>query len=69
MPTKKFAKWVKSLGWTIEKGGIDWHVYNELGNYVCTVILQHPGEDVVKAKSVKNFQMHLRERGLSDDRP
>lgn len=69
VPSKKFAKWVKSLGWSIEKGGIDWHVYDENGNYVCTVVLQHPGENVVKATSVKNFQMHLKERDLPHDRP
>jgi len=69
MPTKKFRKWLKQLGWNVEKGGIDWHIYDENGHYVCTVILQHPGEDVVKAASVKNLQTHLKERGLPDARP
>lgn len=69
MPTKKFKKWIQGFGWHIEKGGTDWHIYDENENYVCTVVLQHPGEDVVKATSVKNFQKHLRERGFYDDRP
>ena len=63
MPFRKFRKWLADYGWTVEKGGIDWNVLDENGCLVCSIIRQHPGEDVVVAYSVKKVERKLRERG------
>ena len=64
MPKRKFQKWIQGFGWTLKKGKIDWNVYDENGIFVCSVVVQHPGENNVIAHSVKKVETELRERGL-----
>lgn len=64
MPTRKFLKLLKRVGWTMVKGAYDWNLYDENEIFVCSVIRQHPGEDVIVALSVAKVTKKLKERGL-----
>jgi hypothetical protein len=53
------------VGWYLEKGGIDWNLYNEHGDLVCSIQISH-GErtkNEVTARSVKKAEKEFKERG------
>lgn len=41
LPTSKYRQFVKTLGWSLEKGSIDWKLYDEKGAFLCTIIIAH----------------------------
>ena len=64
IPVKQFEKRLKRLGFSWKKGGIDWNVYDADGIFVCSVKINHPGENVVSATSVQKFDRKLKERDM-----
>ncbi len=38
---KEYRKHVKRLGWLLRKGGIDYNLYNESGDFLCSIKIIH----------------------------
>lgn len=66
IPPKIFEKYIKSVGWKLEKGSIDWNLYNERGDFVCAIIIAHGKrtKSEVTAFSVNKTKKAFEERGL-----
>lgn len=66
LTVKKYLKYIKSVGWTLVKAGIDWKLLNENGQMVCTIIIAHGNKtkEEVIAHSVKKTENKFKERGL-----
>lgn len=41
LPIKVYEKYIKSVGWMLKKGSIDWNLYNEQGEFICSIIKSH----------------------------
>jgi hypothetical protein len=41
MSIKQYEKFIKAAKWKLEKGKIDWNLYNETGNFICSIIIAH----------------------------
>lgn len=66
MQVKKYEKYVKELGWKLEKGKIDWNLYDSDDNFVCSIIIAH-GKNTkseVTAFSVHKTKKSCEERGV-----
>ena len=66
MPEKEFRQYIKLVGWNLLKGGTDWNLYNEKGNFVCVIVIAHGKntEKGVKAYSVDKTKKAFKEAGL-----
>jgi len=63
---KIFEKYIEAVGWRLEKGSIDWNLYNENDCFVCSIIISH-GKSIkseVTAFSVHKVKKAFEERGL-----
>jgi hypothetical protein len=60
----KYQKWIRQYGWSLYKGGIDWNLFDQNGNYVCSIKIQHPGPKEVIAPCVNRTEKELKRRGL-----
>lgn len=60
-----FEKHLKMVGWKLEKGGIDWNLYDENDKFVCTIQIGHgcKTKTEVTARSVKKVENEFKERG------
>ena len=61
---KKFLQYIKSVGWTLEKGGIDWNLYDENSVFLCSIKIAHgknTKEEIV-ANSVDKVKKIFKER-------
>lgn len=66
LPRKQFEKYIKFLGWKLEKGSIDWNLYNERGNFICSIIISHGNTKTeVVASSVKKVEKFVLDKGLT----
>ena len=65
MPPKEFENHLGMVGWYIEKGSIDWNLYNENGQFVLTIQISHGSrsKSEVTARSVKKVEQAFKERG------
>ena len=66
MPPQLYRKYIKMVGWSLEKGGIDWSLFNENGLFLCTIKIAHgknTKEEVV-ADSVNKTIKIFKEKGL-----
>ena len=71
MPYKPFAvskyeQYIKLAGWTLEKGKIDWNLYDEHGDFICAIKIAH-GKNTkreVVAISVKKTEVAFKKKGL-----
>jgi len=66
LTVKKYTQYIKSVGWTLVKGSIDWKLLNENGNVLCTIQIAHgknTKEEVI-AHSVKKTENLFKEKGL-----
>jgi hypothetical protein len=63
---KIFEKFIKAAGWKLEKGAVDWNLYNGTGGFVCSVIISHGKrtKSEVTAHSVHKTKKAFEERGL-----
>ena len=66
LPIKRFEKFIKSVGWKLEKGSIDWNLYNKGGDFVCSIIISHgkKTKSEITAFSVHKTKKSFEERGL-----
>jgi hypothetical protein len=66
IPPKTFEKYIKFVDWKLEKGSIDWNIYNEKGDFVCAIIISHGkrAKSEVTAFSVNKTKKAFEERGL-----
>lgn len=63
---KTFLRYMKLVGWSLEKGGIDWNLYDENNFFLCSIKISHgknTKEEVV-ANSVDKTKKIFKERGL-----
>ena len=63
---KTFEKFIKAVGWRLEKGSIDWNLYNEDDQFICSIIISHGknAKSEVTAFSVHKTKKSFEERGL-----
>lgn len=62
----KYLRYLKMIGWTCKKGGIDYSLCDEGGNYLCTIKIMHGKgkKREVSASSIRKTEQELKERGL-----
>lgn len=66
MPVKVFQNYIKIAGWTLEKGKIDWNLYDKDDHFICSVKIahgKHTKEEVI-ADSVNKVKKAFKERGV-----
>jgi hypothetical protein len=62
-----FEKYIAAVEWKLEKGKIDWNLYNEKGEFVCSIIKAH-GKNTkseITAFSVNKAKKSFEKRGLT----
>jgi hypothetical protein len=66
LPLKIFLQYVRALGWTLTKGGKDWNLYNEFGQFICSIIIAHgkKTKEEVVAYSVHKVEKIVKGKGL-----
>jgi hypothetical protein len=67
MSQQFFRKYIEMVGWSLEKGGIDWNLYDENKVFICSIKIAHgknTKEEVV-ANSVHKTEKFFKEKGLS----
>lgn len=66
LSVKKYKQYIQSVGWSLEKAGIDWKLYDENGNFLCTIIIAHgkKTKEEVVAYSVQKTERAFKLRGL-----
>ncbi len=63
---KVFLQYLKNVGWSLKKGGIDWNLYDENNAFLCAIKIAHgknTKEEVV-AYSVHKVERIFKEKGL-----
>lgn len=65
MSPQVFKGYLKIVGWRLEKGGIDWNLYDENGGFVCSIKISHGSRTntEVVAVSVRKVEKEFKERG------
>lgn len=66
LPVKKYLQYIRIAGWKLEKGKIDWNLYNDRDIFICSIKIAH-GKNTTQeviADSVKKTQRAFEERGL-----
>lgn len=66
LSVSKYEQYIKLVGWTLEKGKIDWNLYDEKGNFICAIKIAH-GKNTKKevvAISVKKTEIAFKKKGL-----
>lgn len=58
-----YEKWISSFGWSLQKGSIDWNLLDESGNWVCSIKITHPGNEI-PPRHVVLTEKRLKERGF-----
>lgn len=66
MEVELLKRYVGMVEWTLEKGSIDWNLYSESGNFICSIkiVHGHGKKSEVSASSVRKVQKAFKERGL-----
>lgn len=64
---RDFEKRLKELGWHLEKGSIDWKLYDERDKFVCAIKITHPGNEIIPMH-LQKVKKICQERGLSWDK-
>ncbi|MBM3191134.1 MAG: hypothetical protein FJZ63_00580 [Chlamydiae bacterium] len=67
MDESVYKRYIKAVGWSLEKGSIDWKLTNENGQFVCTIKISHgkKSDKGVVAHSVKKTEQEFKKRGWS----
>jgi len=67
MPSKTFYQYLKLVSWTLEKGSIDHNLYDEKGDFICSIKISH-GKNTkaneIVAHSVRKVENEFKKRGL-----
>lgn len=67
MPVKKYLEYLKRANWRLEKGSIDWKLYNEKDNLICAIMISH-GKNTnqeITAYCVNKTEKAFKQAGLS----
>ena len=64
MKLRQYLKWIRRYSWSLHKSKMDWALRDERGNFVCSIIVQHPGPKEVVARSVHRTEQELKKRNL-----
>ena len=65
MSPRDFKHYISIVGWRLEKGGIDWNLYDENDNLVCSIKISHGNtKQEVVAPSVYKTEKEFKKRGL-----
>jgi len=66
LPINQYEKFIKIVKWKLEKGRIDWNLYNEKGDFICSIIIAHgkKTKSEVTAFSVNKTKKAFEARGL-----
>lgn len=61
----EYRKYLRMVGWKLEKGSIDYKLLDEDGNFLCTIKIAHSknGEKGVVPDSVKKTEKEFKNRG------
>jgi len=67
MTIKDYSQHIKKVGWTLEKGSIDWNLYNENNEFLCAIKITHGKgkKQEIDARSVKKTEREFKVRGWS----
>jgi hypothetical protein len=66
LSVKKYQQYIKMAGWKLEKGKIDWNLYDAHEIFICSIKIAHgkrTKEEVI-ADSVNKTKSAFKERGL-----
>lgn len=66
MPEHLFRKYLRLLGWELEKGSIDYNLRNEQRGFLCAIKIEHGKgkKREVSPTSVRKTEHLCKERGL-----
>ena len=65
MSPRDFKHYLSMVDWTLEKGSIDWKLYDENGVFLCAIKISHGNtKQEVVASSIRNVEKKFKERGL-----
>lgn len=66
LPVKNYRKYIKTVKWSLEKGKIDWNLYDENNIFICSIKIAHGKQikEEIVADSVKKTKKAFEERGL-----
>lgn len=61
-----FEKYLTMVRWHIEKGSIDWKLYDEKQKFICTILISHGSrtKSEITANSVHKVKKAFKERGM-----
>jgi hypothetical protein len=64
---RKYLSYLKLVGWMLKKGGFDYSLCDENGNYLCTIKIIHAKNKKreVSASSIRKTEKEFLERGWS----
>jgi hypothetical protein len=64
---RKYIVFLKNVGWSLVKGGFDYSLCDENGNYLCTIKIIHAKgkKREVSASSIRKTELEFKERGWS----
>lgn len=64
---RKYTSYLKMVGWYLEKGGIDYSLRDENGNFLCTIKIIHAKgkKREISPSSVRRTELEFKERGWS----
>lgn len=63
---KNYLKLLKLVGWSLEKGSIDYKLFDENKNFVCAIKISHgkKSKQEVVAHSIHKTEQEFKKRGL-----
>jgi hypothetical protein len=67
MSVKMFKSYIKAVGWKLEKGSIDWNLYDGSEAFICSIKIAHgkyTKEEII-ADSVNKTKKAFKNRGLT----
>ena len=66
MEEREYRRHIKIVGWGLEKGKIDYNLYDETGKFVCSIKISHgkntKGGEVI-AHCVKKTEQEFKKKG------
>jgi hypothetical protein len=64
---RKFIAYLKNVGWSLKKGGIDYNLCDEFENYLCAIKVLHAKgkKREIAASSIRKTENEFKERGWS----
>jgi hypothetical protein len=62
---KTYRQYLKIVGWSLVKGGIDYKLHDENGTFLCTIMIAHgkKSKQEVIAFSVQKTELEFKKRG------